>query len=135
MTNEIFQIITVTLNPAIDRTVNIRNFTKGALNQVEYLRSNAAGKGINVASALADYGYSVAVTGFLGRENSAIFEDLLDQKDIADHFVRIAGHTRVGITINDPVTREITEINFPGCEPSAEDVAALRHQLDELSAL
>ena len=62
-----FDVVTVTLNPAIDRTVTIRNFMAGVVNRVEQERSNPGGKGVNVASALADYGHRVAVTGFLGR--------------------------------------------------------------------
>ena len=57
---EKFQVVTVTLNPAIDRTVTISNFTAGAVNRVESVRSNPGGKGVNVASALADHGHDVA---------------------------------------------------------------------------
>jgi 1-phosphofructokinase len=109
-----FDVVTVTLNPAIDRTVTIRNFTAGAVNRVEQERSNPGGKGVNVASALSDYGYQVAVTGFLGRENSAPFEELFARKKIADRFVRIAGRTRMGIKITDPTLHQTTDINFPG---------------------
>ena len=56
--HEKFQVVTITLNPAIDRTVTISNFTAGAVNRVESVRSNPGGKGVNVASALADYGHA-----------------------------------------------------------------------------
>jgi 1-phosphofructokinase len=135
MTNTIFQVITVTLNPAIDQTVTIRDFTAGAVNRVENVRSNPGGKGVNVASALADYGHNVAATGFLGRENAAVFEELLGRKDIADHFVRIAGQTRVGIKISDPARGETTDINYPGIAPTPQELDALRQQLIELSSL
>src|SRR2546423_11173260 len=102
MTSEIFQVVTITLNPAIDQTVTIRDFKTGAVNRVENVRSHPGGKGINVAAALADYGHSIAATGFLGRENAAVFEELLQRKDIADHFVRITGQTRFGVKISDP---------------------------------
>ena len=108
-----FQVVTITLNPAIDRTVTISNFTAGAVNRVESVRSHPGGKGVNVASALADHGHGVAVTGFLGRSNAGAFEELFSQKKIADHFVRIAGQTRIGIKITDPVRAETTDINFP----------------------
>lgn len=65
------------------------------------MQSLPAGKGVNAASVLADYGRNVAVTGFLGRENSASFEALFQRKKIEDHFVRIEGQTRVGIKITD----------------------------------
>lgn len=135
MTHDIFQAVTITLNPAIDQTVTISDFAAGAVNRVEAVRSNPGGKGVNVASALADYGHSVAVTGFLGRENSAVFENLFERKSIADHFVRIAGQTRVGIKISDPAKHETTDINFPGPAPAPENLEALRSQLDELAAL
>jgi fructose-1-phosphate kinase PfkB-like protein len=45
-------------------TITIPNFTVGAVNRVEQERSSPGGKGVNVASALADYGHHVAVTGF-----------------------------------------------------------------------
>lgn len=126
--------VTITLNPAIDQTVNISNFTTGAVNRVETVRSNPGGKGVNVASSLADYGQRVAVTGFLGRENSATFEMLFEEKQIEDRFVMIAGQTRMGIKVVDPVRQQTTDINFPGAPPSAEDLVALSDTLDSFAA-
>ena len=60
---------------------------------------------------------------------------MLGRKDIADHFVRIAGQTRVGIKISDPARRETTDINYPGIAPTAQELDALRQQLIELAAL
>jgi 1-phosphofructokinase len=130
----LFQVVTVTLNPAIDRTVTISNFKAGAVNRVESIRSNPGGKGVNVAAALADHGHGVAVTGFLGRSNAGAFEELFSRKKISDHFVRISGQTRIGIKITDPVRAETTDINFPGPAPTAEEVAMVRAQIAALDA-
>ena len=129
-----FDTVTVTLNPAIDRTVTIPNFTAGAVNRVEAVRSNPGGKGVNVAASLADAGQAVAVTGFLGRENPASFEALFADMGIADHFVRIAGQTRVGIKVSDPVLNQTTDINFPGATATTPDLDALRKKIGELDA-
>ncbi|MGC3988163.1 MAG: 1-phosphofructokinase [Chthoniobacteraceae bacterium] len=129
-----FDVITITLNPAIDRTVTIPNFRTGAVNRASEVRSTAGGKGVNVAAALADYGKEVAVTGFLGGENAAIFEQLFAEKAIADHFVRIAGTTRVGIKITDPEQHETTDINFPGARVEADNLTALNESLGQLEA-
>ena len=94
--NNTVKVATITLNPAIDRTVYAPDFRAGKVNRVERERSDAGGKGVNVASVLADYGLAVTVTGFLGEENSFIFEQLFTQKEIRDRFVRIAGRTRTG---------------------------------------
>src|SRR4051794_15138192 len=119
------EVVTVTLNPAIDRTVTIPNFAAGKVNRVEQMQQNPGGKGVNVASILADYGHAVAVTGFLGGENCASFEELFARKRIADQFVRIAGQTRVGIKISDSVQQQTTDINFPGQAPTPADLDTL----------
>jgi 1-phosphofructokinase len=87
-----------------------------------------------VASSLADVGHGVAVTGFLGRENAAVFERHFTRKRIVDHFVRLDGETRVGIKITDPVRKETTDINFPGVEPLPSDLTALRATIDQIDA-
>ncbi|HSH77431.1 MAG TPA: 1-phosphofructokinase [Herpetosiphonaceae bacterium] len=127
-----FDAVTVTLNPAIDRTVTIPNFAAGIVNRVEDMVSTAGGKGVNVASTLADDGHTVAVTGFLGRDNPGVFEALFTRKQIEDRFVRIAGQTRVGIKIVDPVQQQTTDINFPGQAPLPADLDALRERLAAL---
>jgi 1-phosphofructokinase len=127
-------ITTVTLNPAIDRTVTISGFTVGAVNRVESNRDRPGGKGINVAAALAEHGDAVAVLGFLGRDNDTVFTDFFAAHGIEDRCMRLPGATRTGIKISDPVGGETTDINFPGLAPAADDLAALRAQIDRISA-
>ena len=127
-------IVTITPNPAIDRTVTIPGFIAGNVNRVEHQRSAAGGKGVNVAAALAAYGHDVVATGFLGSANTSLFESLFSRLGIADDFIRIAGETRVGIKIIDPLTRQTTDINFPGEAPTGEDVTRLFERAAELAA-
>lgn len=129
-----YDVLTVTLNPAIDRTVTIANFAAGEVNRVEQMVQHPGGKGVNVAVTLADAGHRLAATGYLGRENSASFEDLFARKGIGDHFVRIPGQTRVGIKIIDPVLGQTTDINFPGQAPRPEDAENLKARLAAVSA-
>ena len=134
MSSKHYDCLAITLNPAIDRTITIPNFQAGKVNRVQGEYSNAGGKGVNVATSLADAGHGVAVTGFLGRENAAIFERHFTRKRIADHFVRLDGETRVGIKITDPVLNETTDINFAGAEPLPSDITALRATIDQIDA-
>ncbi len=126
-------ITTLTLNPAIDRTITIPRFTTGAVNRVEQTSDRAGGKGINVAATLAGHGHAVAALGFLGRDNADVFAAFFAAHGIEDRCIRLPGATRVGIKITDPVRRETTDINFPGLTPSAADLDALRGQLAALS--
>ncbi|MFZ2361411.1 MAG: 1-phosphofructokinase [Anaerolineae bacterium] len=128
------RVVTVTINPAIDQTISIPNFTAGTVNRVQSSRMDAGGKGINVASFLADYGQPATVTGFLGADNDEIFRRLFERKGIEDRCVRIAGQTRIGVKISDEALNQTTDINFPGETPSAGDIARLFDILVDLAA-
>ncbi|MDB5081691.1 MAG: 1-phosphofructokinase [Chloroflexi bacterium] len=127
------EVVTVTLNPAIDQTISIPNFKIGEVNRVSFFQSDAGGKGINVAAALADYGIKAAVTGFLACENDQIFHQLFSQKNIVNKFVSIEGSTRVGLKIFDPEIEQTTDINFPGQAATPQDLAALEQTLESLA--
>jgi 1-phosphofructokinase len=126
-------IVTLTLNPAIDQTAAIPNFKAGAVNRVSWEQSDPGGKGVNVASFLSDFGIAVTVSGFLGKENAELFQIWFDRKQINNQFVPIAGRTRTNVKIIDDVQNQVTDINFPGQPPTAEDIAALHHVVDKLA--
>jgi len=129
-------VVSLTLNPAIDQSVAIPGFAAGTVNRVLWEQSDPGGKGVNVASFLADLGHAatgkVSVTGLLGRDNAGEFEQLFKSKGIADEFVRIPGKTRVNVKIIDETTQAITDLNFPGCAASEADLARLERRIDSL---
>lgn len=125
-------IATLSLNPAIDQTAHVPEFTAGRVNRVEWEQSDAGGKGVNVASFLADFGRRVRVTGLLGSANVEPFVELFARKDIEDRFVRLPGRTRVNVKIVDRVLDQVTDINFPGLSPSPEDLLLLTQTIDDL---
>jgi len=127
------KIATVTLNPAIDQTVSVDNFQAGTVNRTLSSRLDAGGKGVNVASFLADYGLEVAATGFLGEENAELFERHFARKKIEDCFIRVPGETRVNIKIMDERNQETTDLNTPGKAPGTEDVDRLSKQVQALA--
>ena len=126
-------VVTLTLNPAIDQTAAIPNFKAGAVNRVIWEQSDPGGKGVNVASFLSDFGIAVTVSGFLGKENAELFQTWFDRKHITNQFVPIAGRTRTNVKIIDDAQNQVTDINFPGQPPTAEDIADLHRVMDELA--
>jgi 1-phosphofructokinase len=126
-------VVTVTPNPAIDWTVTVPGFAAGAVNRAAAERSQPAGKGVNVAAALAGYGLGVAATGFLGRDNADLFEAFFAERRIGDAFVRVDGPTRTGIKIVDPDRRETTDVNFPGVPVSGDQLDVLRERVRTLA--
>jgi len=128
------RIATVTLNPAIDMTVRVDGFQTNTVNRGQTMHFDAGGKGVNVASFLADYGQATAVTGFLGQENADLFEQLFARKRIDDQFVRIAGRTRIGVKIVDEAKQQTTDINMPGLHPPPEAMNTLLETIERLAA-
>jgi 1-phosphofructokinase len=126
------RIATLSLNPAIDQTARVPSFAAGRVNRVEWEQFDAGGKGVNVASFLADAGLPVAATGLLGNGNTEPFVELFTRKGIADRFVRLPGRTRVNVKIVDRVLDQVTDINFPGLAPRPEDLESLSGALDTL---
>ena len=107
-------IYTVTLNPAIDKTVVIDNFTAGSVNRIGTIREDAGGKGINVSKCLKKLGAdTVAVmilAGNTGKRLSAMLEDM----KISMLRVPAEGENRTNLKIIDPVNHQNTDINEPG---------------------
>ena len=130
--NQLPGIATVTLNPAIDQSVAIPDFAAGSVNRVAWEQSDPGGKGVNVASFLADLGFRVAVTGLLGRDNAGLFEQLFAAKAMTDAFVRIPGNTRVNVKIIDERAPSVTDINFPGPAATPVHLAELALRIEAL---
>ncbi|AFG36784.1 1-phosphofructokinase family hexose kinase [Spirochaeta africana] len=128
-------IVTVTLNPAIDETLDIPDFGVNRVNRVDATVRYPGGKGINVARVLADDPRrpGIAVTGFLGSENDGVFRAMFHDCGIADHFVRVPGRTRHGIKILDRAAGTTTDINYPGLEPTPDECQALLTRIERLA--
>ncbi len=120
------RVLTVTLNPALDLTVQLPFLRLGEVNRSESLQVHAAGKGLNVAQVLADLGHQLTVTGFLGESNPQAFEQLFGARGFTDEFVRVAGETRSNLKLAETDGR-VTDINGPG-------LAVTEAQCDELLA-
>lgn len=122
-------VATLTVNPAIDETVYLPELKRGHVHRAQSVHFNAGGKGINVAACLADFGIKTAVTGFLGKDNIAIFEELFKSHGIEDRFIRLCGETRTNIKIVDKTAT--TDINLPGLPPNTAELEALSRTIDE----
>lgn len=123
------QIITITLNPAVDQTIILPSLQTGSVNRAEQSHHQAGGKGVNVSARLGEFGISTTATGFLGTENQTHFTTLFSKLSIRDAFVRIPGRTRTGIKLVERNGEVTTDINLPGAQVGAQDIASLHHNL------
>jgi 1-phosphofructokinase len=123
-------IATVTLNPAIDKSVTVQGFEIGKTNRGEVDRVDAGGKGINVAKALKRLGSTVCALGLLAGSNGRFILDALSAEGIPSDLVNVPGETRVNLKIHDPEMGTETELNEPGFRVSAEHLEELRRKVE-----
>ncbi|AMZ72665.1 MULTISPECIES: 1-phosphofructokinase [Pseudomonas] len=126
------KILTLTLNPALDLTVELTRLEPGQVNRSDGMHAHAAGKGVNVAQVLADLGHTLTVSGFLGEDNAQVFETLFAQRGFVDAFIRVPGETRSNIKLAEQDGR-ITDLNGPG--PVVDEAAqqALLARLEQIA--
>ncbi|WP_142847922.1 1-phosphofructokinase [Telmatospirillum sp. J64-1] len=127
-------LVTVTLNAAIDHSLDCPGFRPDTVNRVVKHWLNPGGKGINVAAFLADWVQPVTATGFLGRDNPQVFEALFQAKGIEDRCRRVAGETRVNLKVLDQPNGQVTDINLPGLKIGEEEWTALKQDIEALAA-
>lgn len=128
------RIATVTLNAAIDQTLHLPGFTLDAVNRVERMQTDAGGKGINVASFLAQCGHGVAVSGLLGRENERLFARHFARLGLVDACIRVEGATRINLKLVDSAAGQFTDINLPGIWATLADLHAVYRRLEPIVA-
>ncbi|WP_460080259.1 1-phosphofructokinase [Pseudomonas sp. H3_H05] len=126
------KILTLTLNPALDLTVELVRLEPGQVNRSDGMHAHAAGKGVNVAQVLADLGHTLTVSGFLGEDNAQVFETLFAQRGFVDAFIRVPGETRSNIKLAEQDGR-ITDLNGPGPVVDAAAQQALLARLEQIA--
>lgn len=124
-------IYTVTLNPAIDKTVVVENLCPGGVNRVKSVREDAGGKGINVSKCLKNLGETSVAAVILAGQTGDRLESMLGELEIPVLQVRTEGQSRTNLKIIDPVKKENTDINEPGPVVSAELLERLKNKLSE----
>lgn len=122
-------IYTVTLNPAIDKTVEIDGFALNALNRIQSIRSDPGGKGINVSKVIRSLGGESVATGILAGQNGAFIENALEEMGIPHSFLHISGETRTNLKVLDPRNHTTTDINEPGPDVSTDTLSQLLEHL------
>ena len=106
-------IVTVTLNPAIDRTLVVPKFKAGTVNRAVSTRIDSGGKGINVSKALKELGTESLACGLIAGQNGRYIKEQLSALGINYDFVEVPGQTRINIKIIDENGMH-TDINEPG---------------------
>lgn len=103
---------TVTVNPCIDRTIQIDTILPGHSHRIQKTLCNFSGKGINVSLALNQLGSQVksVCLGHADGEAASFFSE----KDMDVDLIAVSGKVRVNIKLFESVTGRMTEFNEKG---------------------
>ncbi len=133
---QIKNVITVTLNPAIDRVLEVGNFQVGHHQKGNLLMRYPAGKAINVSRALAALGRKSIATGFVPHDHMEFYETFLKEtcrSRVVCQFLAVRGRLRENITIVDPVLETETHIREEGSPITSDDFTRMQSKLQLLA--
>jgi 1-phosphofructokinase family hexose kinase len=122
-------IITVTLNAALDKTLEVPNFTPGRRHRTVDQTTMAGGKGVNIARAIKRLGQPVIATGLAGGSTGNRIVEALNDEAILNGFVRIREESRTNTAVLDPTTGLHTEVNERGPSVSVQELELFREKL------
>ena len=114
-------VLTVTINPAVDKTYIIDNFQPFSINRAQRIIYNAGSNGVNVSRVLKQVSRENLVLGFVGGHNGTVFLSELAADGIREDMVRVEGDIRLNVKIIDAKNHTTTEVNESGNPVSAKE--------------
>ena len=123
-------IYTVTLNPALDKTVEILSFTVDSVNRITAMRTDPGGKGINVSIVLSNLGIKNTALGFTAGFTGEQIEKEIQKMGLLTDFIHVQnGISRINVKLKD---YDGTEINGMGPDIDTSCVEQLYGKLEKL---
>ncbi len=113
-------IYTITLNPALDKTIMQNNFKINEVNRINEVIESAGGKGINVSKIIKNLNGESVALGILGGRQGDFIKSQLDAVGIKNNFIYGEGNTRTNIKIVDLINHTYTDLNAEGMFVSEE---------------
>lgn len=125
------KVITITLNPSLDKTVVVDTIEEGSVNRIKQVRFDAGGKGINVARLLASFQVNVKALGYAGGRDGEQLLKILEEAKINAEFIPVEDRTRSNLKIFAEDTSITTELNEPGANVNMQEAEQFRQVLEK----
>ncbi len=118
-------IYTLTLNPALDRTIYVEHLLERESIKVIREERYAGGKGIDVSRVIAQLGGESIAIAFLGGYVGKEMEGRLLNDGVAGHFVWTKSGTRTNVIAHCLETEKEIRFNFPGPKISPQELSEI----------
>ena len=126
-------IYTVTLNPAVDRELQVDAITFDTVLRARQWRVDCGGKGFNVARMLQSLGTPSVALGFAAGKAGELLNDELQALGIETDFVWVDGETRTNVSIVSADHSHYVKVNEPGPTISGDDLVNLMQKIRKLA--
>lgn len=107
-------ISTVTLNPALDRTIYVAKLVCNDANRIIKEEIDAGGKGINCSRMLKELGAQTQAIAFLGGKTGRFIQAVLEHEGVPVHAVATQRPTRTCICVEESAGLPPTTFNERG---------------------
>jgi 1-phosphofructokinase len=122
-------IVSLTLNPAVDKTIRMPSVAMGEVNRVQESYLDPGGKGINVSRLIDRLGWPTIAFGFVGGEIGEMIANALQREGVQHHLMNVPGQTRLNVTIFDESTNSGTSFYDRGPEVSIDYLNRLGEEI------
>ena len=126
-------IVTVTLNPALDKVSVVRGFAVDSVGRVERSKLSPGGQGIHISRVLQSLGGHTMAMGLIGGAAGEFIRDRLDIMGVSNDFTFTRFETRTNLTILDPDSGTCTRIQETGEAVTAEDLQELWEKITQVA--
>jgi 1-phosphofructokinase len=125
------KVISITLNPSIDRTIKLASLEVGRINRATSVSLDPGGKGVNVSRAVHTFGgqtHAILACGDLGLN---WLKKSFDSEGLNHTIIHTSGVVRGNMTIIE-LDGQITKINEPGAVLNDEELQRVKDALASL---
>jgi 6-phosphofructokinase 2 len=122
-------IYTITLNPALDRSVMVEDLKDDDTNRIIEEIHYAAGKGIDVSRVIKELGGQSVALGLVGGYDGLQLEGLLINAGVMTDFTRISQETRTNIILKERISGRQFVISASGPDINATEIGQFYQQV------
>ena len=126
------QIVTLTVNPAIDKSTKFSGLVAEQKIRCEEPRFDAGGGGINVSKAIARLGGKSLAVFTAGGASGQLLEELVQKESIDYQVVKTKNWTRESFTAVDILVNSQYRFGMPGAEIYEEESEEILYKIEKI---